>query len=325
MSTDTSVYPAAASETVLPSPAIRGGRIRRFSRTERGVHWVQAISFLSLLISGFILALPSLEAIIGHRALMREIHLSSAFFFAFGPTIVALSGDRRSMGQDVREIDMWDEDDLRWLIPFPLLRMLGIKTPPQGRFNAGQKLNAIFVVWTTITFTVTGLLMWQNRRFPTDLVSQANTIHTALAYIALAAFLGHLFLATTYPATRHAFRAITQGWVNVDWAEHHHPKWVQNPAATQPTPAHDALRAALQIFLGTAAALFFVRAYFFWLGANTTDKVTSWLYDTTAWPGVASIVPQTAVRVIDYPAIGYFLLCVVAWLAVDQLRTVPAE
>src|SRR5579872_4998977 len=80
-------------------------RIQRFTRTERGVHWVQASSFLVLMLSGFVLALPQFEAAIGHRALLREIHLSAAFFFFFGPAIVALSGDRRSVARDVEAVD----------------------------------------------------------------------------------------------------------------------------------------------------------------------------------------------------------------------------
>lgn len=319
------------TESVLPAVGASAAsdlgrsseRITRFTRTERAVHWVQATSFLLLLLSGFALQLPSIESLIGHRALLREIHLSGAFFFFFGPAIIALAGDRRSVAQDVAAVDTWDPDDLRWLIPFPLLRLAGISTPPQGRFNAGQKLNAIFVVWSTLTFSATGLIMWQNRRFPLGVVSQANNIHTALAYLALAAFLGHLFLATIYPKTRHSFRAITQGWVRADWAEQHHLKWARRAVPPPPAPAYDGLRTAIQILLGSAAALFAVRVLFFELGANTTDKVTTWLYAITAWPGVASIQPQTAVRIADWPAIGYLLLCILAWLAADRLRRLP--
>lgn len=324
MTTEAIISPHTTAADVAAAAAA-DARITRFTRTERSIHWVQATSFLVLLITGFALALPTIESWIGHRALLREIHLSSAFFFFFGPAIVALAGDRRSIALDVAAVDIWDRDDLRWLIPFPILRLFGIPAPPQGRFNAGQKLNAIFVVWSTVTFTVTGLLLWQNRRFPSDIVSQANTIHTALAYLALVAFLGHLYLATAYPKTRHAFRAITQGWVRVEWAAHHHAKWLRQAIPAPPPPAYDGLRTGLQILLGSAAALFAVRFYFFWLGANTTDRVTGWLYDVTAWPGVASIQPQTAVRIADWPALGYLILLIVAWRAVDRLRNLPAR
>lgn len=313
--------PEPRLDTGLP---VQVGRVDRFDRTERAVHWTQAISFLVLIISGFALSLPIIESILGHRALLREIHLSAAFFFFFGPAIIALSGDRRSIALDIEAVDSWDADDLRWLIPFPLLRLFGVPTPPQGRFNAGQKLNALFVVWSTLIFTVTGLIMWQNRRFPLHMVSQANVIHTALAYFALVAFVGHLYLATLYTKTRPAFRAITQGWVRVDWAQYHHAKWLRRAVAPPPPPAFDGLRTTIQIILGAFIALFAVRFLFFAIGANVTDKVTTWLYAITAWPGLAGVHPQTALRQADWPAMLYLIALVIAWLAVDRLRGVPA-
>ncbi len=311
------------SAAVTGPESVRPERIVRFDRTERAVHWTQATSFLVLIISGFALSLPIVESILGHRALLREIHLSAAFFFFFGPAIIALSGDRRSIALDIEAIDTWDADDLRWLIPWPLLRLFGVPVPAQGRFNAGQKLNALFVVWSTLTFTVTGLIMWQNRRFPLHVVSQANVIHSALAYFALLAFIGHLYLATIYTATRPALRAITQGWVRVDWARHHHAKWLSGQTSAPPPPAFDGLRTAIQIVLGACTALFAVRFLFFAIGANVTDKVTSWLYAVTAWPGVAGIHPQTALRQADWPAMVYLIALILAWLAVDRLRTLP--
>lgn len=317
MATETQTFSSSTPSLYDPYPA---GRVPRFTRTERGVHWVQAAGFLVLLITGFVLALPQLEASIGHRELMRELHLTAAFLFAFGPAVVALSGDRKSLGRDVKDIDMWDPDDVRWLIPFPLLRLFRIETPPQGRFNAGQKMNAIFVAWSTLTFVVTGFVLWQNRRFPSDVVTQSNTIHTLLAYVALGAFLGHVSLATIYPQTRHSLHAITQGWVNSDWAREHHPKWLASLQAMPSPPRYDAFRTGLQIVLGSAVSLFLSRFIFFAIGANTTDKVTARLYDITAWPGVGSVSPQTGVHIGDWPASIYLLALVIAWLLVDQLR-----
>lgn len=284
------------------------------------MHWTQAASFLILLVTGFALALPQVEAVFGHRALLREIHLSAAFFFFFGPAIIALSADRRSVERDVESVDRWDPDDFLWLIPSPILRLFGRSTPPQGRFNAGQKLNAIFVAACTLVFSATGLVMWQNRRFPLDLVDRANSIHTSLAYLALAAFLGHLFFAAVYPKTQPALRAITQGWVRRDWAVHHHAKWVRTARTPSPAPMYDGLRAALQIILGSAASLFAVRALFFSLGANVTDQVTTWLYNLTAWPGTAGTHPQTGIHVLDWVGLAYLCALIVAWLIVDRLR-----
>ena len=42
-------------------------RLRRFSRTERAVHWVHAAAFLVLLATGLALYLPSLSELVGRR------------------------------------------------------------------------------------------------------------------------------------------------------------------------------------------------------------------------------------------------------------------
>lgn len=292
-------------------------RVLRFTRTERAVHWVHAAAFLLLLISGFTLGLPALEALIGHRDLLREIHLSSAFLYAIGPMAVALGANRASVARDVREVETWDEEDVHWLLP-------GSFTDP-GRFNAGQKVNAVFVAWSSVAFVLTGFIMWQNRRFPLDVVSRANTIHTDLAYIALLIFLGHVFLATTWPRTRGAFNSMVGGTVGRDWARAHHPRWQPDEASgTGPSP-EDVLRSALRIALGSLAGLFLARWIFEAIGANVTDAVTRWLYAVTAWPGVAAVEPRTGVHIMDLPALAYAALLVVAWRVVDRYRRVEAD
>ena len=131
LSAAAATVPAGASTVDAAAAPLPSGRIHRFTRTERGAHWMQAISFLALLLTGFALQLPALEGLMGHRALLREIHLSSAFFFFFGPALIALSGDRRSMAEDVRDVDTWDRDDARWLLT-SIGQMLGARVPRQG-------------------------------------------------------------------------------------------------------------------------------------------------------------------------------------------------
>ena len=48
--------------------------VRRFSRTERLLHWANAIGFFFLLASGLVLYLPSLEVWLGRRPLVQDVH-----------------------------------------------------------------------------------------------------------------------------------------------------------------------------------------------------------------------------------------------------------
>lgn len=285
-------------------------RVLRFTRTERAVHWVQATTFILLLLSGFSLSLPAIEGLVGNRDVLREIHLSSAFFYAIAPMAVAMGANRASVVCDVREVEEWDGEDLEWLVP-------GSGTDP-GRFNAGQKLNAIFVAWSTVAFTLTGFIMWQDRRFPLDVVSRAHTIHTDLAYVALLVFLGHVFLATVWPETREAFWSMIDGTVRADWARSHHGRWQPDEGSAQAPSRREVALSALRIAIGFFAGLFAARWLMFAIGANVTDAVTRWLYGVTAWPGAASPAPQTGVHIMDWPALIYLALLILAWRTVNR-------
>ena len=96
---------------------------------------------------------------------------------------------------------------------------------PQGRFNAGQKVNAILTAAFAVLFFVSGLLLWageQDTRFRLD---GTVFLHDALMYVSVVVVVGHLYLALVHPSTRHALRGMTLGTVRADWARAHHAKW----------------------------------------------------------------------------------------------------
>jgi formate dehydrogenase subunit gamma len=191
--------------------------VKRFSRTERTLHWANAIGFLVLLATGLILYLPSLAVLVGRRPLMKDIHFWSGV--AWIPVLVAivLLGDRRGIARLAREVDGFDRDDLRWLRRHA--------PAPQGRFNAGQKLNTALTAAFTVLFLVSGLLLWLGERDTRFRFASTVVLHDGLMYVALVLLVGHLYLAVIHPATRHALRGITVGTVSEEWAARHHAKW----------------------------------------------------------------------------------------------------
>jgi formate dehydrogenase subunit gamma len=217
--------------------------IARFSFTERGLHWTHALFFLILLVTGLVMLVPGLSLAVGHHFLILRIHLITAAFYAGGPLLWFLFGNRRALRADLGELDRWYADDFRWLRP----RRPGAPVPPQGRFNAGQKINAIFVGASTIGFVVTGFIMWQNALFPRSLVDNAVHLHDTFTYLALALWLGHVYLAALNRSTRPGLRGMIDGTVDRAWAEHHHPRWVatvehehdeEAPQAPAPSARH---------------------------------------------------------------------------------------
>ena len=117
--------------------------VRRFSAAERSLHWLLASTFLTMLATGLILSLPALAEVAANRQLWKSIHLGAALGFWAGVVLLVGSAGgelRRTAG----EIDRFDDDDRRWLRWAVHRRG---PEPPQGRFNAGQKLNVAVVSW----------------------------------------------------------------------------------------------------------------------------------------------------------------------------------
>lgn len=198
--------------------------VRRFSVSERAVHWIHASVFFSLLVTGAILYLPSLSAAVGRRQVVKDLHLWSALAWLVAVLVVVIVGDRSALRRTLHQVDRFDRDDRRWLIG---------RRVPQGRFNAGQKLNLILTGALSVLFAVSGLLLWlgeQDTRFRLD---GSIALHDIVTLISLVLLAGHLYLAVIHPSTRHALRGITRGDVREDWAEVHHAKWVEDERSSR--------------------------------------------------------------------------------------------
>lgn len=193
-------------------------RLARFTRTERAVHWVHASAFMILLGSGLCLYLPSLAEIVGRRPLVKAVHIYTAVAWAVALLLVVVAGDRRSLARTAREIDRFDADDRAWLRR---------RRAPQGRLNAGQKLNAVITAAFAVLFVVTGFFLWYGERNTRFRLPAALLVHDWLMYVSFILFVGHLFLTLVYPKTRHSLNGMTHGWVEEDWARAHHGKWVE--------------------------------------------------------------------------------------------------
>lgn len=190
--------------------------VRRFSRTERTLHWVNAIGFFYLLATGLILYLPSLSVLVSRRQLIQVMHFWGGVAWVSLLAIVVVLGDRRGILRLARELDAFDGDDLTWLRG---------RYARQGRFNAGQKLNATLTAAFMVLFLVSGLLLWfgeQNTRYR---FASTVVLHDGLMFVALALVIGHLYLTLIHPATKHSLRGMTLGTVSEDWAARHHAKW----------------------------------------------------------------------------------------------------
>jgi formate dehydrogenase subunit gamma len=180
--------------------------VKRFSRTERTLHWVNALCFFFLLATGLILYLPSLAIAVGRRPLIKDMHFWSGISWVSLLALVAVLGDRRGLLRTARELERLDT----------------------GRLNVGQKVNAILMASFTILFVVSGFFLWLGERDTRFRFASTVVLHDGLMFVALGLLVGHLYLALIHPATRHSLRGMTLGEVREDWASVHYPKWVSD-------------------------------------------------------------------------------------------------
>jgi formate dehydrogenase subunit gamma len=194
---------------------MKAGYVQRFSPVERLLHWVNAAGFFFLLVTGLILYLPSLSMVVSRRQTIQGIHFWGGVGWLGALAAVVLLGGRRLLAT-ARELDTFDRDDRLWLRR---------RKAPQGRFNAGQKINATLTAAFAILFGVSGLLLWFGEGDTRYRFASTVILHDGLMYVSLALLVGHLYLALIHPATRHALRGMTLGDVRVEWAMKHHEKW----------------------------------------------------------------------------------------------------
>ena len=211
----------AEATTRAPSAAPAANRphyIERFTLTERLLHWVHASAFFVLLGSGLILYIPALSTTFADRPLIKDVHFYTAVSWAGAMLLIALLGNRRSVLRTIREVDLFDRDDRRFLA--------GHTRSPQGRFNAGQKVNVIVTAAFATLFFVSGMLLWLGERNTAIRLGGTLYLHDALMYLSVVIVVGHLYLALINRSTRHSLHGITLGTVREDWANAHHAKWL---------------------------------------------------------------------------------------------------
>jgi len=198
--------------------APREGYLLRFTLTERLAHWIHASAFFALLATGLVLYVPALSTWINRRNTVKNVHLLTAIVWAVALALLVVLGNRAALRRTWREIETIDADNRRWLRG---------RRAPQGRLNAGQKVNALLTAAFALLFTLSGVLLWLGERDTRFRLDGTVVVHDALMYVSLVLLTGHLYLAVIHPKTRHALRGMTLGDVREDWAAAHHARWVE--------------------------------------------------------------------------------------------------
>jgi formate dehydrogenase subunit gamma len=208
-----------------------GRLIERFTYFERAAHWVNAIAFCILAVSGLVMAfgkfllLPLIGGVLfGWLTwLLKTLHNFVGPVFAVSLVIVVLTFVHSN----------WpSRADWQWVRRGGGMFGRGGE-PPSHRFNAGEKL----VFWGGVV--VLGLISVVSG-FALDKVVPglemtrpdmqiAHIVHAIAAVLIIAVFLGHIYMGTI--GMRGSYRAMKTGYVDDGWAREHHRLWYDDIAA----------------------------------------------------------------------------------------------
>jgi formate dehydrogenase subunit gamma len=210
--------------TIKLHEAETGRKIERFTYFERAAHWVNAIAFVVLAVSGIVMAfgkfflLPILGGtLFGWLAYaMKNLHNFAGPLFAVSLLVVILTFLKDNLPR---------KDDLLWLAKGGGL-FSGAHVPSH-RFNAGEKIlfwAGVFVLGLIVV--ASGLVLDKlvpGLAYTRGDMQIAHMIHASAAALMMAAFIGHIYMGTL--GMQGAYSAMKTGYVDETWAKEHHELW----------------------------------------------------------------------------------------------------
>jgi formate dehydrogenase subunit gamma len=214
----------------------RSGRtILRFDALERTVHWMTAVSFIVLGISGLnitfgrslLLPLMDPQTFTNFSEALKYAHNYLSFPFTIGILFMLFMWIKDNIP---------DRTDVEWLKEGG--GMVGDKHPPARRFNAGQKGIFWIVVLGGVAMAISGYLLMFPFYAGTGIADMqwAQVVHGVVGVLFIAAIFAHIYIGTL--GMEGAFEAMGEGEVDVNWAKEHHSLWVKEEMGKSPSSAH---------------------------------------------------------------------------------------
>jgi formate dehydrogenase subunit gamma len=209
--------------------ARNANRIVRYTADVRINHWIVAISFVLLALSGLALFHPSLfwlTNLFGGGPWTRILHpfigcIMVAVFYLLG-------------------VKMWRDNYLQprdwiWLRKIKdVVNNREENLPEVGRYNAGQKLLFFTMVGCLVALFLSGIVIWRvyfSALFSVGLIRLASLLHAFCAFVLICAIIVHIYAAIW---VKGSIRAMTRGGVSAGWAWKHHRAWFRE--VTKGTP-----------------------------------------------------------------------------------------
>ena len=210
--------------------------VKRFNIVDRTTHWLMAISFIILAISGLNLLYgrPLLIPVIG-----KEAFAAVASFTKYAHNYVAFA----FMLSLALSLVLWvknnipNSTDVEWFKQLGGLR----GHAPAKKFNAGQKVLFWLVMLMGLSVSLSGwalLFPFETTLFadtfallgfgPVSAIQEqqyAQAWHTIVSVLFVVMIFAHIYIGTV--GMEGAFRAMGRGKVDYNWAKEHHGLWVE--------------------------------------------------------------------------------------------------
>jgi formate dehydrogenase subunit gamma len=206
-----------------------GQKILRFKAFERFSHWLTAVSFVVLGLTGLNITFGKivLLPLIGPAAFSslseaaKYVHNFTSFSFMAGLALIMLIFFKDNLPERV---------DIDWLKQGG--GFIKGKHAPAGRFNLGEKLVYWLSLASGVAVSLSGLLLL----FPfygTNIAEMqlAQVAHAVVAILFVALILAHIYIGTL--GMEGAFEAMGTGEVDLNWAKEHHDLWLARQLANE--------------------------------------------------------------------------------------------
>jgi len=194
--------------------------IVRYRAPTRINHWIVAISFVLVALSGLSLFHPALfplTALFGGGPWTRILHPFIGLVM-----VVAFVFLAARMWRD----NFLTRSDVAWLRDMPdVLHNRDDKLPPVGRFNAGQKLLFWSIIGCLSMLLLSGIVIWRayfSHYFPIGVIRLSAVAHALFGCVLVCAIVVHIYAAIWIKGS---VRAMTRGKVSYGWARKHHRLW----------------------------------------------------------------------------------------------------
>jgi formate dehydrogenase subunit gamma len=195
-------------------------RITRYSAGTRINHWIVAISFVLVALSGLALFHPALfwlTNLFGGGPWTRILHpfIGCVMVAAFYLLCVHFWRDNIMQQRD-------------WIWLRKINDVVGNREenlPDVGRYNAGQKLLFFTLVLCLAGLLLSGISIWRvyfSAFFSIGVIRAGALLHAFLAFVLICAIIVHIYAGIW---VKGSIRAMTRGWVTPGWAWKHHRAW----------------------------------------------------------------------------------------------------